>query len=63
MLVLLRKACGCERRVHTVLHHNLEELDDDLGGRPALDLAEATLLSVADALQRIVENTDSHHVL
>ena len=44
-----------------MLHHDLKELDDDLGGRPAHDLAEATLLSVADALKGIVENTNAHH--
>lgn len=44
-----------------MLQHNLKELHDDLGGRPAHDLAEATLLSVADALKSIVENTNAHH--
>ena len=44
-----------------MLHHHLEELDDDLGGRPDHNLALAALLSVADVVKSIVEDTDTHH--
>lgn len=37
----------------TVLLHNLQELDNDLGGRSDDDLALSTLLSVGKGLQAI----------
>ena len=43
-----------------MLHHNTQELDDDLGGRSDEDLALATALSVADRVKRLVENADEH---
>ena len=46
---------------HTVLLHNREELDDDLGGRSDQDLALASLLSVVDGVERIVEDGSLNH--
>ena len=44
-----------------MLLHDLEELDDDFGGRPNHDLALAGLLSVVDVLESIVEDGGSDH--
>ena len=44
-----------------MLLHDLEELDDDLGGRTDQDLALAGLLGVVDGLERIVENGSLDH--
>lgn len=41
--------------------HNLEELDDDLGGGSDQDLALASLLGVVDGVERIVENGSADH--
>lgn len=49
----------CER---TVLLHDLEELDDDLGRRTDHDLALAGLLGVVDAVEGIVENGSADHL-
>lgn len=46
---------------HTVTLHNLEELNDDLGGRSDQDLALASLLGVVDGVERIVENGSADH--
>ena len=46
---------------HTVLLHDREELDDDLGGRSDQDLALASLLSVVDGVERIVEDGSLNH--
>lgn len=43
-------------RQHTVLLHDTEELDDDLGGRSDEDLSLSGLLGVVDGIERIVEN-------
>lgn len=64
----MRSPCSLvrERRVvgllHTVLLHDLEELDNDLGGRSDQDLALARLLGVVDALESIVENGSADHL-
>lgn len=47
---------------HTVLLHDLQELDNDLGGRSDQDLALAGLLGVVDALESIVENGSADHL-
>lgn len=40
----------------TVLLHDAQELDNDLGARSDEDLALARLLGVVDAVERIVED-------
>ena len=47
-----KKAC-C---LHTVLLHDAEELDDDLGRRSDQDLSLSGLLGVVDGVERIVED-------
>lgn len=47
---------------HTVLLHDLQELDNDLGGRSDQDLALAGLLGVVDALKSVVENGGADHL-
>lgn len=47
---------------HTVLLHDSQELDDDLGARSDQDLALACLLGVVDGLERIVENGSTSHL-
>lgn len=42
--------------------HDLEELDNDLGGRTDHDLALAGLLGVVDGVERIVEDGGADHV-
>lgn len=46
---------------HTVLLHDAQELDDDLGRRPDQDLPLAGLLGVVDGIQSIVENGSLDH--
>ena len=46
---------------HTVLLHDRQELDNDLGGRTDQDLALASLLSVVDGVERIVEDGSLDH--
>ena len=41
--------------------HDLEELDNDLGGRTDQDLALAGLLGVVEAVKRIVEDGSADH--
>ena len=41
---------------HTVLLHDTEELDDDLGGRADEHLSLSGLLGVVDGVERIVED-------
>jgi len=43
-------------RPHTVLLHDTEELDDDLGGRSDQDLSLSGLLSVVDGIERIIKD-------
>lgn len=45
-----------------MLLHDLQELDNDLGGRSDQDLALAGLLGVVDALESIVENGSADHL-
>lgn len=45
-----------------MLLHDLEELDNDLGGRTDQDLTLARLLGVVDALESIVENGSADHL-
>lgn len=45
----------------TVLLHDVEELDDDLGARPDHDLALAGLLGVVHAVESIVEDGGADH--
>lgn len=47
---------------HTVLLHDLQELDNDLGRRSDQDLTLASLLGVVDALESIVENGSADHL-
>ena len=44
-----------------MLLHDLEELDDHLGGGTDEDLALATLLGVVDALEGVVQHADADH--
>ena len=44
-----------------MLHHLLQELDDDLGGGADQHLALATLLGIEDAAQAVVQHRDAHH--
>ena len=46
---------------HTVLLHDGQELDDDLGRRANENLALARLLGVVDGVERIVENGSLDH--
>lgn len=46
----------------TVLLHDGQELDDDLGGRTDENLSLTTAFSVVDAVQAIVQDGDSDHV-
>jgi hypothetical protein len=57
------REANCERRfcAHTVLLHDGQELDDDLGGRADQDLALARLLGVVDGVERIVEDGRLDH--
>ena len=50
-----------KREKLTVLLHDGEELDHDLGGRADEHLALAALLGVEHVLEGIVENTNAHH--
>lgn len=45
----------------TVLLHDAEELDNDLGARSDQDLALTGLLGVVDGVERIVEDGSSDH--
>jgi len=44
-----------------VLLHQGQELDNDLGGRTDQDLALATLLSVVDVVEAVVQDGDADH--
>ena len=46
----------------TVLLHDTEELDDDLGGRADKDLALAAALGIGDALESIVQHANTNHL-
>ncbi len=45
----------------TLLHHDREELDDDLGGRADEHLALATSLGIDDGVEGVVEHRDADH--
>jgi hypothetical protein len=45
----------------TMLLHNVQELDDDLGGRTDEDLTLSGLLGVVDGVQAVVENGSLDH--
>lgn len=47
--------------VDTVLLHDSQELDDDLGAGADEDLALATLLGIVNALKSIVQHADTNH--
>lgn len=49
-------------RQRTVLLHDPQELDDDLGRRADQDLALAGLLGVVDAVQSIVQDGSADHL-
>lgn len=46
---------------HTVLLHDAQHLDDNLGAGPNEDLTLASLLGVVYAFERIIENRGSNH--
>lgn len=46
----------------TVLLHDAEELDDDLGRRPDEDLSLALALGVDNAVKRVVEDGNADHL-
>ena len=48
--------CNEKYLSHTVLLHNAEELDDNLGAGSDEDLTLSGLLSVVDAVECIVED-------
>lgn len=50
-----------ERQKHTVLLHDAQKLDNDLGRRPDQDLPLARLLGVVDGIQGVVENGSLDH--
>lgn len=54
---------GHEKRniARTVLLHDSQELDNDLGRRTDEDLAFARLLGVVDSIKRIVEDRGLDH--
>jgi hypothetical protein len=41
--------------------HDLEELDNDLGGRSDQDLTLAGLLGIVDGVKGVVENGSANH--
>lgn len=49
------------KSVLTVLLHNGQNLDDDLGGRSDQDLSLSSSLGVDDVVQAVVKNGDSDH--
>lgn len=51
---------GKNWRRRTVLLHDVQETDDDLGGRADQDLALAGLLGVVDGVERIVQDGGLH---
>lgn len=57
----LRKDLAKGKSVLTVLLHNGQNLDDDLGGRSDQDLSLSSSLGVDDVVQAVVKNRDSDH--
>lgn len=58
----VRAGTGGRTATRTVALSDLEELDDDLGGRADQDLALAGLLGVVDAVEGIVEDRSANHL-
>ena len=56
-----RRLPGRQGGPRTLAHHDLQELDDDLGGRAQQDLALAPLLRVVHGLQGVPQHADLHH--
>lgn len=50
-----------EKIKRTVLLHDSQELDNDLGGRSDQDLTLASLLGVVDGIESVVENGSANH--
>jgi hypothetical protein len=50
-----------DQGIRTVLLHNLQKLDDDLGGGTDDNLALAAALSVGDVHQGVVEDRNHDH--
>ena len=51
-----RKEASSPYIPHTVLLHDAEELDNNLGGRADQDLSLSGFLGVVDGVERIVED-------
>lgn len=49
--------------IHTMLLHNLKELDDHFWGRSDHHLTLSPLLCIVHALEGIIQNANSHHLL
>ena len=49
-------------KILTVLLHNRQDLDDDLGGRSDQDLSLSSSFGVDDVVQAVVKNGDSGHL-
>ena len=62
ILIACVRVCvlGMVGRRRTVLLHDVQEADDDLGGRTDQDLALASLLGVVDGVERIVKDGGLH---
>ena len=62
ILIACVRVCvlGMVGRRRTVLLHDVQEADDDLGGRTDQDLALASLLGVVDGVKRIVQDGGLH---
>jgi hypothetical protein len=54
-------AGAAQQEKRTVLHHLLQEFDDDLGCRPDEHLALAALLRIEDTAQAVVQHRHPHH--
>ena len=46
---------------HTVLLHDSQELDNDLGGRSDQDLTLASLLGIVHGIESVVKNRSANH--
>lgn len=61
MLIAKRKQRKNFDVEHTVLLHDSEELDDDLGAWSDQDLSLSSFLGIVDALKAIVQDRGSDH--
>lgn len=57
-----QERCVIHARLLTVLHHDLQELDNHFGRGSDQDLSLATLLCVVHGLEGIVQHADAHHL-